>query len=116
MLTMKKEDDQAIVSRTKGLETELNIDSKVQSLGSSLSLESLDKRMSNENFDWPSIISGITLFTILHCLCRIAYGLKEVKADLHFQLDFLAYCSLGEFFGWIIEIEGEIPPIEQYKR
>ena len=51
MLTMKKEDDQAIVSRTKGLETELNIDSKVQSLGSSLSLESLDKRMSNENFD-----------------------------------------------------------------
>lgn len=72
MLTMKKEDDQAIVSRTKGLETELNIDSKVQSLGSSLSLESLDKRMSNENFDWPSIISGITLFTILHCLCRIA--------------------------------------------
>jgi len=65
---MKKEDDQAIISRTKGLETELNFDSKMQGLASSLSLE----RMSNENFDWPSIISGITLFNMLHCLCRIA--------------------------------------------
>jgi len=44
---MKKEDDQAIISRTKGLETELNFDSKMQGLASSLSLE----RMSNENFD-----------------------------------------------------------------